>query len=165
MDVNFFFFFLTRKIKSADAETNLPYVKQISWISISNFWAIFAPFSYLRSLLALWVFSWVDKHCIYISTTKTIYFFRFIFAISTFVPLGISCSNMYLNRKLKPKYVYFLSHCSHHNHKKWKNSLESSPDRVLFTAELEFPKILVPRLPPHISDGNIECGGTLEFSK
>ena len=30
-----------------------------------------------------------------------------------------------------------------HSHKKWKDSLEGSPDQVLFAAELEFPKILV----------------------
>ena len=32
-------------------------------------------------------------------------------------------------------------------------------DRVLFATELEFPKILVPRLPQHISNVNIECAG------
>ena len=32
----------------------------------------------------------------------------------------------------------------HHSHKKRKDSLEGSLDRVLFAAELEFPKILVP---------------------
>ena len=42
-----------------------------------------------------------------------------------------------------------------HRHKKWKGTL----DRVLFAAELEFPKILVPRLPQHTSNVNIECGG------
>ena len=31
-----------------------------------------------------------------------------------------------------------------HSHKKQKDSLEGSLDRVLFAAELEFPKILVP---------------------
>ena len=38
-----------------------------------------------------------------------------------------------------------------HSHKKQKDSLEGSLDRVLFAAELEFPKILVPRLPKHTS--------------
>ena len=33
-----------------------------------------------------------------------------------------------------------------HNHKKWKSSLESCLDLVLFANELEFLKILVPRL-------------------
>ena len=35
------------------------------------------------------------------------------------------------------------------SHKKRKDSLESSLDRVLFVDELEFPKILVLRLPQH----------------
>ena len=43
------------------------------------------------------------------------------------------------------------------SHKKRKGSLESSLDRVLFVAQLEFPKILVPRLPQHTSDVNTEC--------
>ena len=36
---------------------------------------------------------------------------------------------------------------SNHSQKKRKDCLEGSLDRVLFAAELEFPKILVPRLP------------------
>ena len=52
-----------------------------------------------------------------------------------------------------------------HSHKKRKDSLESSLDRVLFAAELEFPKILVPRLPQHASNVNIECAGKSEWSK
>ena len=52
-----------------------------------------------------------------------------------------------------------------HSHKKRKDSLEGSLDRVLFAAELEFPKILVPRLPQHTSDVNIECAGKSEWSK
>ena len=44
-----------------------------------------------------------------------------------------------------------------HSHKKRKDSVEGSLDRVLFAAELEFLKILVPRLPQHTSDVNIEC--------
>ena len=32
-------------------------------------------------------------------------------------------------------------------------------------AELEFPKILVPRLPQHTSNVNIECAGKSEWSK
>ena len=34
-------------------------------------------------------------------------------------------------------------------HKKRKDSLQSCLNRVLFVAELEFPKVLVPRLPQH----------------
>ena len=44
-----------------------------------------------------------------------------------------------------------------HSHKKRKDSLESSMDRVLFAAEFDFPKILVPRLPQNTSNVNIEC--------
>ena len=45
------------------------------------------------------------------------------------------------------------------SHKKRKDSLEGSLDRVLLAAKLESPKILVPRLPQHISNVNIECAG------
>ena len=45
------------------------------------------------------------------------------------------------------------------SHKKHKDSLEGSLDRVLHATELEFPNILVPRLPQHTSDVNIECAG------
>ena len=45
------------------------------------------------------------------------------------------------------------------SHEKRKDSMERSLDWVLFSAELEFPKILVPRLPQNTSDGNIECAG------
>ena len=53
----------------------------------------------------------------------------------------------------------------HHSHKKWNDSLEGSLDRVLLAAELEFLKILVPRLPQHTSNVNIECAGKSEWSK
>ena len=45
------------------------------------------------------------------------------------------------------------------SHEKWKDSPEVSLDRVLFAAELEFPKILVPRLPQNTSNENIGCAG------
>ena len=48
---------------------------------------------------------------------------------------------------------------SNHSHKKRKDSLGGSLGRVLFAAELEFPKILVPRLPQHTSNVNIETAG------
>ena len=48
-----------------------------------------------------------------------------------------------------------------HSRKKRKDSL----DRVLLAAELEFPKILVPRLPQHTSNVNNECAGKSEWSK
>ena len=41
--------------------------------------------------------------------------------------------------------------------KKQKDSLEVSLDRVLFAADLVFPKILVPRLPQKTSNVNTEC--------
>ena len=52
-----------------------------------------------------------------------------------------------------------------HSHKKWKNRLEVSLDRLLFAAELEFPKILVPRIPQHTSNVNIQYTGKSEWSK
>ena len=45
------------------------------------------------------------------------------------------------------------------SHKKWKDSLESNLDRILFVAKLKFPKILVPRIPHNSSNVNIECAG------
>ena len=52
-----------------------------------------------------------------------------------------------------------------HSHKKRTDSLEGSLDRVLFAAELEFPKILVPRLHQHTSNVNMECVGKSRWSK
>ena len=52
-----------------------------------------------------------------------------------------------------------------HSHKKQKDSLEDSLDRVLLATEPEFPKILVPRLSQHTSDVNIECAGESDWSK
>ena len=48
---------------------------------------------------------------------------------------------------------------------KQKDSLEGSLDRVLLAAELEFPKMLVPRLLQHTSNVNIECARKSEWSK
>ena len=73
-------------------------------------------------------------------------------------------------------FYQFLYHMTHvvtfqlkswffHSHKNRKDSLEGSLDRVSLAAELEFPKILVPRLPQHTSDVNIECVGMSEWSK
>ena len=45
---------------------------------------------------------------------------------------------------------------SNHSHKKGKDSLEGSLVRVLFEAELEFPNILVSRLPQNTSNVNTE---------
>ena len=55
--------------------------------------------------------------------------------------------------------------CRGHSHKKRKDSLEGSLYRVLFAAEHEFPKILVPRLPQHTSDVKIEYVGKSVWSK
>ena len=62
-------------------------------------------------------------------------------------------------------HIHTHTHTSYHSHKKRKDRLEGSLDRVLFAAELEFPKILVPRLPQHTSDVNIECAGKAVWSK
>ena len=53
---------------------------------------------------------------------------------------------------------YFTCRLSH-SHKKWKDSLEGSLLRVLFVAELEFLKILVPMLTLSTSNVNIESNG------
>ena len=42
------------------------------------------------------------------------------------------------------------------------DSPEGSLGRVLFAAELEFPKIVVPTLPQHTSNVNTECAGKLK---
>ena len=49
-----------------------------------------------------------------------------------------------------------------HSHKKRKGSLGGSLNRVLFEAQLEFRKILVPRLPQNSSNVNIESVGKLK---
>ena len=64
-------------------------------------------------------------------------------------------------------YIFWISKNTqkYHSHKKRKDSLEGSVDRALSAAELEFPKTLVPRLPQHTSDVNIECAGKSVWSK
>ena len=44
-----------------------------------------------------------------------------------------------------------------HSHNKLKDNMEDNLDWVLFVAELEFAKILVPRLPQNTSNVNIVC--------
>ena len=65
--------------------------------------------------------------------------------------------------------IGFISNASSdyypHSHKKRKDSLEGSLDRVVLAAELALSKILVPGLPQHTSDVNIKCAGKLEWSK
>ena len=46
-----------------------------------------------------------------------------------------------------------------HSQKKHKGSLEGSLNRVLFAAELEFSKMLVPSLPQNTSNVSNECAG------
>ena len=53
-----------------------------------------------------------------------------------------------------------------HSPKKQKDILKSGVGRVLFATELEFPKILVPRVVPHhTSNVHIECTRISERSK
>ena len=73
-------------------------------------------------------------------------------------PANENVSNKKQNRKWNV--IWF-----NHNHKKRKDSLEGSLDRVLLGAELKFPKILIPRLPQHTSNVNIECARMSEWSK
>ena len=52
--------------------------------------------------------------------------------------------------------IIFTNICSHHNR---RDNLEGSLVRVLFEAELDFPKIVVPRLPRNTSNVMIESSG------
>ena len=71
-----------------------------------------------------------------------------------------SCSELSKTRFFPARIVKW-----NHSHKKRKDSLEGSLDRVLFAAELKFPTILVPRLPQHTSDLKTECAGKTKWSK
>ena len=53
--------------------------------------------------------------------------------------------NSFFDRKIPV--AVSIYRMSNHSHKKWKDSLKGRLDRVLLAAELEFPKILVTRLP------------------
>ena len=55
--------------------------------------------------------------------------------------------------------MIILSNKTNHSHKKRKDNLEGSLDRVLFTTEIELQKIIVPRLPQNSPNINIECTG------
>ena len=55
--------------------------------------------------------------------------------------------------------MIMLSNKTNHSHKKQKDNLEGSLDRVLFPTEIELRKIIVPRLPQNSSNINIECNG------
>ena len=54
---------------------------------------------------------------------------------------------------------FFIVILNMHSHKKQKNTLKSSLVRALFAAEIDFPKILVLRLPQNTSNVNIESSG------
>ena len=51
----------------------------------------------------------------------------------------------------------YINVCFQHRHNKRNDSLKSTLNRVLFAAELEFPKILIRRLPQNTSNVNTEC--------
>ena len=62
---------------------------------------------------------------------------------------------------LNPPIKYLMP--KNQSDKKRKDSLEGSLDRVLLAPELEFPEILVTRLPQHTSNVNTECAGKSEW--
>ena len=61
------------------------------------------------------------------------------------------------------QFLFNLISIKNHSHKKRKDSLDGSMNRALFTAELGFPKILVPRLPQNSSNVNIDFKTTVFF--
>ena len=63
--------------------------------------------------------------------------------------------------KGKNKQITDLHSHKKHSHKKREDSLESRRYRILFAAELEFPKILVPSLCQNSSNVNLEFAGKL----
>ena len=63
--------------------------------------------------------------------------------------------------KGKNKQITDLHSHKKHSHKKREDSLESRQYRILFGAELEFPKILVPSLRQNSLTVNLECAGKL----
>ena len=86
------------------------------------------------------------------------YFMKYFLPISA-LKAAFSCSwkTIFLE--------FWNSYSLKQSHKKSKDSLEGSVDRLLLVARFELPKIPVPSLPQHISDVNIECPGKLESSK
>ena len=52
--------------------------------------------------------------------------------------------------------LYYTTSWFEQSHKKRKDSVEGGLDRVLFAAELAFPKILVPKQPQNTSYVNTE---------
>ena len=62
-------------------------------------------------------------------------------------------------------FIKWSKNCNSHNHNKQKDLLEGSLDQVLIPAELDFSKILVPRLFQHTSNVNIEIARKSEWLK
>ena len=76
------------------------------------------------------------------------------------IPSIFALTDFSVLKRLGPGIIFraiFMNVCFQHFHKKRKDSLEGSLNRELFVAELEFPKILVPRLPQNTSNINAEC--------
>ena len=69
----------------------------------------------------------------------------------------ISTPNIVYKRWLYFSFYKCSNNCFEYSHKKRKDSLKGSLDWVLFAAEHEFPKILVPRFPKHTRNENTEC--------
>ena len=82
-----------------------------------------------------------------------------LFVIKLFA--WINVYSFFLHCWLQYQNIVYLKH----SHKKGKDSLEGSLDWVLFAAELEFLKTLVPRLPKYASNVNTECVKKWEWSK
>ena len=53
----------------------------------------------------------------------------------------------------------------YHSHKKRKDSLEGSLERVILAAVLKFPKMLVPRLSQNTLDVSIKCAKKSKWLK
>ena len=89
---------------------------------------------------------------------KTRYFFVF-FPKKYLDIYKSSLGHLYTRHYITSLSLYLVTILFHHyhSHMKRKDSLEGSMDRVLFVAEFEFPKILVPRLPQNLSNENSEC--------
>ena len=79
-----------------------------------------------------------------------------------FLPLKLHRKGTWKQRGFLDQQIYAKKSTWRHRHKKRKDSMEGSLDRVLLAIELEFPKILVPRLSQHTSDVNFECAGNSE---
>ena len=80
--------------------------------------------------------------------------FRLFLTVSTIVKISKYQKHGYINNWCDCKWDL--------RHKKLKDSLKGSLDRLLFAPELEFLKILVPRLPQKTSDVNIEWARKLK---